>query len=405
MNLQNDRTPFQKKNKVLHVSYAIYPGGGPHGYLYNLQEGYYKLVPRINEPNVVFQFWGGSYDEIRKSPAKINVSRIKGIIKRITPAFLQNKWSIRKLQNTFDEWNENKSLEEAIDTSDIVTFHSPIFCEVAKSAKKKGKKVVYMQHSPTPWVDEVLLGYGKDENVKNEFANFIESVERSLFQDADYVILPSEHAFDGYVARYANLINDIRRKAIYIPSGVSEPKVKLSRELIRKELGIPENMLVVIYVGRYHQHKGFDIFLDVIKQTNDPSIKFISMGSGYIKPCQSNNYIDLGWKTNPHDYIAAADIVLSPNRVTYFDLLPLEAMALGKVILTSPVGGNLDLQMYSKGILLAPQNEAHLYLDIIQEIRNSTSFNALGEQNITAYHKYFSLEAFANRYYTRLSKL
>src|SRR5690606_13578654 len=51
---------------------------------------------------------------------------------------------------------------------------------------------------------------------------------------------------------------------------------------------------------------------------------------------------DLGWKDDPMSTISRARIVVVPNRVAYFDLLPLEAAALGKGIVFSSVGGNID---------------------------------------------------------------
>jgi Glycosyltransferase len=391
------------KRKILHISYDIHPGGGPHGYLYNLRQGYHELCQSGFRSLVELDFDSIiSSDERLNSSPPTTPSKWKNIIKNSIPCDFYDRLLVRKWDKNFKNWRlGGQKLFHKIHNSDIVVIHSPQLAYLLKELIDRNKTVYYMQHSPTPWCDEVLLSlkmtYPKQHNFIH-LTRFLETIERSLFEMSDKVIIPSEHAVDAYSVRYPGLFDNLKKKGkvIYLPSGVPEPQ--MSRDIEANPSG-----LTVAFVGRYHPHKGFDIFLEVIKlayQSKLHHIKFFSLGSGPITPNVSfPNYQDFGWQKEPHQLMKNADVIIVPNRATYFDLLPLEAMALGKIVIVSPVGGNIDLAEYSSGIILAQDNNPESYLNILNELsRDKERLDRLSQNNFLVYKNHFSMEKFAKRH-------
>jgi glycosyltransferase involved in cell wall biosynthesis len=67
-------------------------------------------------------------------------------------------------------------------------------------------------------------------------------------------------------------------------------------------------------------------------------------------------WIQTGWTLEPQDFLNAANLVVVPNRETYFDLNVLQALALGKPVLLSQAGGNNFFRRFNaKGILFLPE--------------------------------------------------
>jgi len=66
---------------------------------------------------------------------------------------------------------------------------------------------------------------------------------------------------------------------------------------------------------------------------------FFSAGAGEIQEAESNVF-NLGWRKDIAEIISAMDLIIVPNTVTYFDLLPIESLMLGTPVAVSAVGGN-----------------------------------------------------------------
>jgi glycosyltransferase involved in cell wall biosynthesis len=81
-----------------------------------------------------------------------------------------------------------------------------------------------------------------------------------------------------------------------------------------------------------------------------------------------------------------------------FDLGILEAMSMGKVVLTSATGGNRWLSKITQGVVLASQSEASVYLDALVDLTKLGKLRLLGRRNLEAYLAQFTLELFVRRH-------
>jgi glycosyltransferase involved in cell wall biosynthesis len=87
--------------------------------------------------------------------------------------------------------------------------------------------------------------------------------------------------------------------------------------------------------------KGFDIFCNIaIKMLNNDDYFFVSAGIGEISAPFQKNFFDIGWTDDPASLINISDVVIVPNRDTYFDLGIIQTLSLNKPIITTDTGGN-----------------------------------------------------------------
>lgn len=130
-----------------------------------------------------------------------------------------------------------------------------------------------------------------------------------------------------------------------------------SKESIRNKLGISDNDFVVIFVGRITAGKGIEYIIKALNKLNDRDIKLIIVGSNFYREQNTNQYtrkvvkmaqslqndvVFTGYIDNSQLplYYSAADVVVSPSVCNEAaGLMNIEAMACGKVIITTNDGG------------------------------------------------------------------
>ncbi len=130
----------------------------------------------------------------------------------------------------------------------------------------------------------------------------------------------------------------------------------------------------IIYAGRLSKEKGSETLLEICNQLND-DIDMIIIGDGPEK----QKFLDIKSKKNIHyigtqshektlSLIKGSDILIQPSLSEGISTTLLEAMACRTSIITSNVGGNLELIINQEtGILLEPKN-SKLFLKTIDEL-------------------------------------
>jgi glycosyltransferase involved in cell wall biosynthesis len=172
---------------------------------------------------------------------------------------------------------------------------------------------------------------------------------------------------------------------VVIFSGVKLNKFKESlfseKQNFKKELGIPENSPIVGTVGRLVPVKGPESLIKAAKYmlSKYPDTFFIFTGDGYLKQDLENkafkmgikeNIIFLGWRDDAAKIISAYDVFVLPSLNEGMGRVLVEAMALGKPIVASNIGGIPDLVTHGKnGFLVPPKNPKELakYIQILLE--------------------------------------
>jgi len=140
----------------------------------------------------------------------------------------------------------------------------------------------------------------------------------------------------------------------------------------KKELGIQENSLIVGTAGRLVPVKGLEFLIEAAKHIipKYPDTLFMFTGDGYLRQDLEKkafnlgikeNIIFLGWRDDAAKILSIYDVFVLPSLNEGMGRVLIEAMALGKPIVASDIGGIPDLVTHGKnGFLVPPRNPKEL---------------------------------------------
>lgn len=124
-----------------------------------------------------------------------------------------------------------------------------------------------------------------------------------------------------------------------------------------------------------------------------------------MKGLKDKRWIELGWTDKAHDIINAADIFILPNKETYFDLVLLEVMSIGKPVVLTYTGGNKYFKNFKdSGLFFYDYNNIDSAIEQINKIKKS-DIQTLGEKNKMIFNENFTISIFTKRYIQLLEKI
>lgn len=139
---------------------------------------------------------------------------------------------------------------------------------------------------------------------------------------------------------------------------------------LKEEIGINNNYINILQVGRISQLKGIDILLKACKKLNDKGIKFnlILLGDGdtswlnkLIEENEINNIKVFPFQ-NPKRFYDISDICVLASRKEGFPLVVVEAMLNKKVVVRTNTEGAYDqIKHLETGIIFENENYEELY--------------------------------------------
>ncbi len=205
-----------------------------------------------------------------------------------------------------------------------------------------------------------------------------------------------------------------KEKIIKIYNGVDIKRFNIpSKEDIkrkREEMGIKQNDFVICMVGHFRPEKGHDIFLNAVKEVKKSirQIKAVIVGGGlglekYKSFCKTNdiyeNVLFAGAVKDVDKYISVCDIACVPSITEGFSNALLEEMALGKPIIATAVGGNIEAVVDGEnGLLIPPFNHKKLSEGILFLYNNPSIRQKMGEKSRERVELLFSLENMIKNY-------
>jgi glycosyltransferase involved in cell wall biosynthesis len=180
---------------------------------------------------------------------------------------------------------------------------------------------------------------------------------------------------------------------------------KNRKNLLRDELGLAEDVILVGLVGRLAEVKNIELFLRVAvlfneKKTFDlDKIRFLIIGDGHLRESLENRANELkvnnlvkflGERHDPEVFYPALDIIglTSLNEGTPLSLI--EAMANGRAVISTAVGGVIDLlgtpqanetdyQIAERGVLVESNDAEGFFAGLSLLINNPQLRAQLGE--------------------------
>jgi len=202
----------------------------------------------------------------------------------------------------------------------------------------------------------VVSAHGDDVEGLSGRAFLDRRVFRSLLRRAEVVTACSRYLLEKAVALAPSSGGDAR----VIHNGIEA----------LSESGTPEKTYGVVAAGRLYPAKGFDVLLRAqARAKHKPVVTLIGDGpereslEQLARSLGLNGEIRFSGKQD-HDQVlramAAADLIVIPSRCESFGIVALEAMALGKPVVATHVGGLPEVLAGADAVLVEPDNAGEL---------------------------------------------
>ncbi|MBC8554277.1 MAG: glycosyltransferase [Candidatus Brocadiales bacterium] len=210
-----------------------------------------------------------------------------------------------------------------------------------------------------------------NQNVYDYYNKYYHFVERFLSYITDGIICVSD-----VVKKFANETQGIdTKKLVTIYNGIENLRSVSRKETsaLRKELGIPIDHSVIGVIAQFSEKKGFGYLIRsasiLLKCRKD--VNFLLVGDGTImgdmkQLCHNlkieKNVIFAGERSDIPEMLSLIDIFVLPSIREGLPLAILEAMACGKPVIATNVGGVPEVVKNGiNGILVQPQDPEALH--------------------------------------------
>ena len=233
--------------------------------------------------------------------------------------------------------------------------------------------------------------------------------QKFLFLLVDRIITVSED-LKKQLIRYFKIEPE---KVIAIINGVDTGKFQpnpSSALIKRRELNLKEDEFMVGSVGRLVSIKDYQTLLYAAKEVINrlPNVKFMLVGDGPLRRELENlavtleidkNILILGSRSDVAELINTMDLFVLTSLSEGLSNTILEAMAVGKPIIATDVGGNPEIVKDGEtGLLIQPKNYKKLAESIVNLLSLSNLRKEMGAAARTRIVKKFSLQRMAKEY-------
>ena len=207
-----------------------------------------------------------------------------------------------------------------------------------------------------------------------------------------------------------------RDKISIIPNGIHllHPPSDLEAGRVRRELSLPEEALVVGTVGRLDPIKAYDRLLHAFAQLRSGSSvgpkpdTLLLIGDGpergrlerLVGELELGDSVRfLGWRTDVSRILGAMDVFVLPSDSEGTSISLLEAMAAGRAVVATAVGGTPDvIGAGDAGRLVAPGDVGALADGLREVLEDAEHRRQLGQHARARVEERYSFEAMANAY-------
>ena len=382
--------------------------GGPNKIIF-------ELLNNLVSKDYNLNYFSGHYkyaDIKKKDLLDLQVSKL-GIQRSIRTLFFNNYKIYRALvSNRFylnftffkSEFNFKRKRNQF---SDIEVLHAHDIFSSYFFRSLKSIKILTIHTKGPARLD--LQDYVGKKNLFNYQTRKINDTEHAAFQKADYVTFPSHFAKELFL-RHNKLDDSSKIKIVYNGINLEEINSANSECAIMDELEISKDYdLLILNIAAHVNAKKIDNVLSIIKyllssKKNNPL--FLNVGQGtetkYLLGLVDRYHIQNNVVFIPqlnHSQILSLmkkfDILLSLSERVIFDMVILEAMACGMVVIASNEGGNKEvIKNGFNGYLVNSQEEC------IDRILNYDPFVGLEAKNTV---KEFSIDKMVSGYKTLYS--
>lgn len=279
---------------------------------------------------------------------------------------------------------------------DLLHIHLPYSGFVGRIAGRLAgvKHMVYTEHN-------VLEQYRYLSCLINKLTYFMN----------DLVIAVSDEVRASVLANYRPFKQP---EIITVHNGIDVERVdrihhSATADDVKGELGVPRDYLIVGNVAHLYPRKGHEDLLEAAKTvlTANPKVAFVIVGRGALDSQLKekarrlgieDNVIFTGFRTDVHSLMTTFDIFVLPSIYEGLPVALLEAMALGRPVVATGVGGIPEVVRDGvEGFLVEPRNPRVLADKILDLLRSSQLRENMSQKAIARIEESFSIEAMVQK--------
>lgn len=208
------------------------------------------------------------------------------------------------------------------------------------------------------------------------------AAERATGRWVDLFLTDSEYARQRLIASSA--VGPARVRTVYIGADAdAHDPARADGRRVRAELRLGSGP-VVASLGRLVGQKGHDDFLAAvaIAAQRIPGLQALLIGNGPLSGALRDRAAQLGLdgcvrfipaRTDLDDVLAAIDVVVLASHVESIPLLLYEAMALGRPIVATAVGGIPEVVTDGQHALIVPSHQPQSLADAMEQLLKDTA--------------------------------
>jgi PEP-CTERM/exosortase A-associated glycosyltransferase len=276
---------------------------------------------------------------------------------------------------------------------DLVHAHSPCLNGIAalRAARSRGIPVVYEVRA---FWEDAAVDHGTTTEGSARY-KLTRALETWVLKRADAVTTICEGLRSDILDRGVPA-----ERVTVIPNAVDPEQFPLLRQPdreLQRQLSL-ERCFTLGFIGSFYAYEGLDLLIEALPQLLriDPTTRVLLVGGGVAEPALKKRARELGVSEHvifvgrvPHAdvarYYSLIDLLVYPRKPmrlteTVTPLKPLEAMAQGRLLLASAVGGHRELITEGRtGFLFTPDKPDSLARAVERVLASRASWPAVRE--------------------------
>jgi glycosyltransferase involved in cell wall biosynthesis len=204
---------------------------------------------------------------------------------------------------------------------------------------------------------------------ENRKIRFYEKLDKFFLKFTNHIVAVSHGQREKILA-----LRISPSKVTVIHNAINLAEIPMTRErLLRKQLGLPENALIVASAGRLSPEKNYATMINVAKQvvSHNNSAYFVVFGEGFLRPELEaqiassgliGRFLLTGFRTDLQQVIQDIDIFMLPSFTEGLPNVVLEAFAANKPVVATRVGGTPEVVQDGISGFLTKPDETELMI-------------------------------------------
>ena len=198
-----------------------------------------------------------------------------------------------------------------------------------------------------------------------------------------------------------------RERIRIIPNGVAEIVASTSASSVRSRLGIERDAFLAVLVATLRPEKDPAVFVRAVQmaQKSESRVRGVVVGGGpqfdHVKALAGEGAIVsmTGPRSDVPDILGAADVVCLSSTAEGLPMIILEAMAAGKPIVATEIGGVADAVQNDRTGILVPVGDVQAFAAALVRLAGDAELAArMGQAGRERHRTHFSYERMIDEY-------